>query len=193
MQVKSCYNQCLGQCVAGGGCSSASLCQAFPGMSGLGLANIFYIVCFLLLMGFDIFLGKYRHEFQGKQKFPISFTGKLKWTSLLPVPGWQTLLNLGSCVSEIKLFKTHCDIYEMVEYIKSKACVQFLLGGKRAIEHVHVQNYTTSGQIIAARDCHFFIIFPVLGTVFPTHYYLLGSSQTAWVQLSALPFTNCMT
>lgn len=67
----------------------------------------------------------------------------------------------------------------MVEYTKSKACVQFLLGGKRATEHVHVQNYTTNGQIIAAKDCYFFIIFPVLGTVFPTHYYLLGSSQTA--------------
>ena len=68
----------------------------------------------------------------------------------------------------------------MVEYIKSKACVQFLLGGKRTTEHVHVRNYTTNGQIIAAKDCPIFlIIFPVSGTVFPTNYYLMGSSQTA--------------
>ena len=176
MQVKSCYNQCLGQCVAGGGCSSASLCQAFPGMSGLGLANIFDIVCFLLLMGFDIFLGKYRHEFQGKQKFPISFTGKLKWTSLLPVPGWQTLLNLGSCVSEIKLFKTHCDIYEMVEYIKSKACVQFLLGGKRAIEHVHVQNYNQWANNSSQR-LPFFYYIPCAGHCLPYTLLFIGKQS----------------
>ena len=71
MQVKSCYNQDLGQGAAvGGGYSRASLCQVFPGVSGLGLGNIFDIVCFLLLMGLNVFLGKYQHEFQGKQRLP---------------------------------------------------------------------------------------------------------------------------
>lgn len=86
MQVKSCYNQDLGQCAVGGGYSCASLCQVFPGVSGLGLGNIFDIVCFLLLMGFNVFLGKYQPEFRANRDFPISFTGKLKLTSLLPVP-----------------------------------------------------------------------------------------------------------
>ena len=113
---------------------------------------------------------------RANRDFPISFTGKLKLTSLLPVPSWQTLLNLGNCVSEIKLFKTHCDIYEMVEYIKSKACVQFLLGRKRATEHAHVRNYTTNGQIRAAKDCHFFDYIPCAGHCLP--YKLFNGKQS---------------
>ena len=72
MQVKSCYSQDLGQGVVGlgGGYSRASLCQVFPGVSGLGLGNIFDIVCFLLLMGLNVFFGKYQHEFHGKQRLP---------------------------------------------------------------------------------------------------------------------------
>ena len=75
MQVKSCYTQDLGQGAVGGGYSCASLCQVFPGVRGLGLGNIFDIVCFLLLMGFNVFLGKYQPEFQGKQRLPYIIQG----------------------------------------------------------------------------------------------------------------------
>lgn len=40
-----------------------------PGVSGLGLGNIFDIVCFLLLMGFNVFLGKYQPEFRANRDF----------------------------------------------------------------------------------------------------------------------------
>lgn len=74
----------------------------------------------------------------------------------------------------------------MVEYIKSKARVQFLLGGKRATEHVRVRNYTTNGQIIAAKDCHFFDYIPCAGHCLP--YKLLFNGKQSDCLSSTLSF-----
>lgn len=59
--------------------------------------------------------------------------------------------------------------------------------GDKATVNVGVQTYANSGHIIITKSCHILRVFSRLGTVFPTSYHIMGTSQTAWVLLSALP------
>lgn len=53
-------------------------------------------------------------------------------------------------------------------------------------ENVHVQNYTTNGQIIAAKDCHFFYYIPPAGHCLP--YKLLFNGKQSDCLSSTLSF-----
>lgn len=59
--------------------------------------------------------------------------------------------------------------------------------GNKGTVNGGVQTYAGSGHVIITKSCHILRVFSRLGTVFPTSYHIMGTSQTAWVLLSALP------
>jgi hypothetical protein len=81
-------------------------------------------------------------------------------------------------------------LWHVLDGVKPRACHKFL-GGWGETDN----KCGCSGQhTIVAKSCHSFEwLSLILSDCFHTSYSLVGDYQTAWVRLSALPFSNCVT